>query len=171
MAVAALMSVDEYLSTSWSPDREYVDGRLVERNLGELDHSYLQTLLSRILERRGLFSFVELRTQVRPTGFRVPDVLAVRERPSGRFIRKPPYIVIEVLSRDDRASELDDKIDDYLAFGVENIWVIDPRRQRVTVETRDGSRICHQKVETSDGAISIPLSEIFADMPSIEEEE
>lgn len=90
--------------------------------------------------------------------------------PSGRFLRKPPYIVVEVLSPDDRSRDLDDKIDDYLAFGVENIWVIDPGRSRVTVWTRDGGRICRDTVNTSDGQLSIPLSEVFADMPSTEDQ-
>ena len=35
-----LVSVEEYLNTSYDgADREYVDGRIVERNLGEKDHS------------------------------------------------------------------------------------------------------------------------------------
>ena len=34
-----LVSVEEYLNTSYDgPDREYVDGRIVERNLGEKSH-------------------------------------------------------------------------------------------------------------------------------------
>jgi hypothetical protein len=37
MAAATLVSVKEYLSTSYSPDREYLDGRIVERNLGRED--------------------------------------------------------------------------------------------------------------------------------------
>lgn len=170
MAVAALVPLEEYLSTTWDPDREYVEGRLVERNVGELDHSYLQYLMAKLLDQRGLFPFTELRVQVKPDRFRIPDVLAVREMPSGRFIRKPPYIVIEVLSPDDRARELVDKIDDYLEFGIENIWVVDPGRRRVTIETREGGRICRDTVDTSDGKVSIPLSEIFGRMPSIEEE-
>ena len=35
MATGTLISVDEYLRTSYSPDKEYVDGILVERNVGE----------------------------------------------------------------------------------------------------------------------------------------
>ena len=170
MAVATLVPIEEYLSTSWDPDREYLAGRLIERNVGELDHSYLQSLLLKLLDRRGLLAFVELRVQVRADRFRIPDVLAVRQMPSGRFLRRPPYIVVEVLSPDDRSRDLDDKIDDYLAFGVENIWVIDPGRFRLTVWTRDGGRICRDAVETSDGEFSIPLSEIFADMPSTEDQ-
>jgi Uma2 family endonuclease len=169
MAVATLVPIEEYLSSSWDPDREYVDGRLIERNVGELDHSYLQGFLYSALQRRNLFAFVELRVQVRAGKFRIPDVLAVRSRPAGRFLRQPPYIVVEILSREDRASDLDDKIEDYLDFGVENIWVVDPRRLRVTIRTREGGRICRETVETSDGAVSIPLSEIFEDMPSTED--
>jgi Uma2 family endonuclease len=170
MAVATLVPIEEYLSTSWDPDREYVDGRLVERNVGELDHSYLQGFFLFAFRQRGLHGFVELRVQVKPSHFRIPDILAVRSRPSGRFLRQAPYIVVEILSRDDRASDLDDRIEDYLEFGVENIWVVDPRRLRVTIQTRDGGRICRETVETSDGALSIPLREIFEDMPSTEDE-
>jgi Uma2 family endonuclease len=169
MAVAMLVPIEEYLSTSWDPDREYVDGRLIERNVGDLDHSYMQGFFLFAFRERGLHGFVELRVQARPGRFRIPDILAVRSRPAGRFLRQPPYIV-EMLSRDDRASDLDDRIEDYLEFGVENIWVVDPRRLRVTIQTRDGGRICRGSVETSDGAFSIPLAEIFEDMPSTEDE-
>ena len=68
-----------------------------------------------------------------------------------------------------RAGEIDDKVDDYIELGVENIWVVDPRRLRVTIRTRDGGRICRDSVETLDGEVLIPLAEIFEDMPSTEE--
>jgi Uma2 family endonuclease len=170
MGLATLVPIEEYLSRSWDPDREYVDGRLVEKNVGELDHSHLQYLMAKLLDQRGLRPLVELRVQVRINRFRIPDVSAVRgARPSGRFLRQPPFVVVEILSRDDRASDIDDKIDDYLDFGVENIWVVDPRRLRVSVRTKEGSRICVEKVESTDGSISIPLSEIFADIPRQED--
>src|SRR5437870_4091833 len=39
-AEQTLVSVEEYLNTSYEgPDREYVDGRIVERNVGERSHS------------------------------------------------------------------------------------------------------------------------------------
>jgi len=41
---ALLVSVEEYLNTSYPDgDREYVDGQIVERNVGEIDHAGLQT--------------------------------------------------------------------------------------------------------------------------------
>jgi hypothetical protein len=40
MGTATLVPIEEYLSTSYEDgDREYVDGEVLERNLGEFDHS------------------------------------------------------------------------------------------------------------------------------------
>lgn len=164
-----LVPVEEYLSTSYDPDREYVDGRLIERNVGELDHSFVQGFIYSALSMRGLHAFVELRTQIRARQFRVPDVLATLQMPKSRFVTEPPYIVVEILSPDDRASEMADKIDDYLDLGVPNIWVVEPRKRRITVHGRGTARDCGDSVETTDGKISIPLTEIFGQMPDIEE--
>jgi len=46
MNANTLVSVEEYLRTSYSDaDREYIDGRIVERNVGEVDHSDLQSAI------------------------------------------------------------------------------------------------------------------------------
>ena len=42
MPTEELVSVREYLSSSYDPDCDYVDGVVEERNLGEKDHSSLQ---------------------------------------------------------------------------------------------------------------------------------
>jgi hypothetical protein len=47
MSVGALVPVEEYLSTSYSPDRDYIRGRLVERNVGEKEHGRMQRALIR----------------------------------------------------------------------------------------------------------------------------
>lgn len=66
------------MNTSYHPDRDYVDGRVVERNLGELDHSDLQgeiIVFFRLRSKRwGIHAFPEQRAQVSPTRFRIPDV-------------------------------------------------------------------------------------------------
>jgi hypothetical protein len=46
MESAALIPVEEYLETSYSPDREFRDGILVERNWGDRAHAGLQALLT-----------------------------------------------------------------------------------------------------------------------------
>ena len=43
MGVGTLISVEEYLNTSYDPDVEFVDGVLVERNVGDEDHSNVQS--------------------------------------------------------------------------------------------------------------------------------
>lgn len=49
MGSATLISVGEYLGTTCHPDHDYVEGTLVERNVGEHDHSRLQTRLAALL--------------------------------------------------------------------------------------------------------------------------
>ena len=43
MKAATLVPVKEYLRTMYRPDCDYVDGKVLERNVGEHDHSDLQT--------------------------------------------------------------------------------------------------------------------------------
>lgn len=49
MGSTTLVSVDEYLATAYDPDREYLEGRILERNLGERDHSELQMAIAGFL--------------------------------------------------------------------------------------------------------------------------
>jgi len=83
METGILVSVDEYLTTSYEPDCDYVDGYVEERNLGENDHSDLQTAIAFYLGSRkkelGIYVVVEQRVQVSPTRFRVPDVCVLLE--------------------------------------------------------------------------------------------
>lgn len=90
---------------------------------------------------------VEIRVQVRPNCFRIPDVVVVRGgRPSGRIITSPPEVAVEVLSPEDRAVDVQDKIDDYLEFGIPCVWLIDPERQRAWIHTKDGAREAMDRV-------------------------
>ena len=52
MPTSVAIPVSEYLATSYRPDCDYLDGELVERNVGEFDHSRLQGLLTRSLMNR-----------------------------------------------------------------------------------------------------------------------
>ena len=170
MATATLVSVEEYLSTSYSPDREYVDGVVLERNLGELDHSETQGELVTYLRNRrkqlGVWAFPEQRVQVKPTRFRVPDICVVAgPKPKEPILTRPPFLCIEILSKDDRAVDLQEKIDDYLAFGVAYVWVINPLARRAWVYTSEGSNEAKNGVlRTENPEIMVPLSDIFANL-------
>ena len=41
MGTTALISEETYRRTSYEPEREYADGVLIDRNVGEQDHSWL----------------------------------------------------------------------------------------------------------------------------------
>lgn len=131
---ATLVSVSEYLSTSYRPDREYVDGALVERNEGEWDHSRVQSLLLKQLHKYedtlGLLAVPEQRVQVKTSRFRVPDLSVVHGVPGEQILRRPPAICVEILSPEDSMSSMQERIDDYVDFGVPNVWIIDPRRKK-----------------------------------------
>ena len=110
MATGTSVSVQEYLHTPYQPDCDYVDGVVVERNLGEYDHAKLQTaVVAWFFARRrelGIHVLAELRVQVSPTRFRVPDLCAVvGEEPREQILTQPPFLCIEVLSVEDRLNE------------------------------------------------------------------
>ena len=46
MRTASLVSEDEYLNSVYEPDCEYEDGVLIERNVGEEKHGWLQAALT-----------------------------------------------------------------------------------------------------------------------------
>src|SRR4051812_14996592 len=165
MQSAALVSVEEYLNTSYRPDREYVDGVVQERNLGEWDHSRLQSLLCAYLvvreKQRGIKAVMEQRVQVHPDRYRVPDVCAITGPPEQVFT-KPPFLCIEILSKDDAMTDMLERVDDYLRFGVKYVWVLDPRTRRAYVYTTDVIQAVNDGVlRTSDPAIEVPFAAVF----------
>lgn len=127
-----LVSVEEYLSTSYEPDCEYDDGVIVERNLGEFEHSFLQTLLATLftinMDAWGVFGLTEQRVQIAPRKFRVPDVCVLRmEAATDDILTQPPLIAIEILSPEDTIRRATKKAAEYIEFGIEHVWIIDPQ--------------------------------------------
>src|SRR6266566_9908603 len=128
-----LVSLEEYLDTAYSPDREYVDGVVLERHVGERPHSRVQSNVVFGLEQRypNLFVWPEQRVRTIPNRrSRVPDVCVTLEDPGIDVFEAPPLIVVEILSRRDEMTDVLEKLDEYVAFGVPHIWVIDPRRKK-----------------------------------------
>ena len=127
------ISVEDYLDTSFEDgDREYIDGELQEKIVGEIDHSYIQALITAWFHihgrKLGLCPLIEVRTQVSRTRYRVPDIVVVSgPKPQGRVITEPPFLAIEIISPEDRLSRMEERIDAYIRFGIRFIWVIDPK--------------------------------------------
>jgi Uma2 family endonuclease len=164
------VTVEEYLGTVYEPECDYVDGRLEERNVGEYDHALLQTLLAHIFmtnrKEWGVLPLTGLRTQVKLTRFRCPDVLVQRANaPREHILTHPPLIAIEILSPEDRMSRFRVKIDDYVAFGVENIWIIDPATRSAMTADRFGIHPVESGELTVAGTpIRVVLDELFAEL-------
>jgi Uma2 family endonuclease len=167
---AEFVSVREYLTTSYRPDCDYVDGRVEERNVGEYDHSYLQMLLTHLLmnhrEDWGVIPLPDVRIQVKTTRFRVPDVTVLRiGTPREQVLTHPPLLVIEILSPEDRLSRITERTDEYLDFGIENIWIVDPRRRLAYRVTRAGLELAPSgEITVPETPIRVVLSELFAEL-------
>ena len=111
-------------------------------------------------------------------GSRLPDLIFIR---AGRlddykthtpdWREKPlmivPDLVVEVVSPSDSYSDIDRKVDTYLADGVERIWIIDPQRRKVRVHLQEQTHpITFKDDQILDGGDTLPgfsvkVSELF----------
>jgi Uma2 family endonuclease len=167
MGTTTLISEEEYRRSSYDPDREYADGVLIERNLGEQDHSWLQLALGAYFFRRrkawGIEAFTEQRHFIRPGKYMIPDVCVIlAPRPPEKVFDKPPLIWIEILSPEDRPIRVNEKIRELREFGVPNIWVIDPETFEAEVHTVEGS------VKIDDGILRVAGTPIEVPLRALE---
>ncbi len=168
MASAIQITVSEYLQTSYRPDCEYVDGKIQERNMGKREHARVQALLAAwFIAHETLWSviaLIEARTWVAPNRVRIPDVALTSLAPQGEVLTEAPILVVEILSPDDSYSDTEQRANEYLAMGVQAVWIIDPR-------TRTGRMCAGQsaeqlwtvamRLEVSGTPIFVELDEIF----------
>jgi Uma2 family endonuclease len=158
-----LVSLEEYLDTAYSPDREYVDGVVVERNVGERPHSRVQGNLIFCFGRRceHLFPWPSQRVRTIPDRrSRVPDLCVTLQDPKIDVFEDPPFLVIEILSKRDEMGEVLEKLAEYEAFGVPHIWLIDPRRRKAF--TYGSGRLEEVRADALiAGEILVPLEDVF----------
>ena len=97
-----------------------------------------------------------------PNKIRKPDVSFVkRERFSMEhlqegFLSIAPDLTVEVVSTHDEATELNEKVEEYLAVGVQLVWVIDPLNEIVIIHRADGSVTKLRKLDVLSGENVIP---------------
>jgi Uma2 family endonuclease len=131
--ISPLVSVDEYLKISASPDCEYVRGIIKERAVGELDHaSWQDALLHWFRDHKLAWNirvYPELRVQVAADNYRVPDVTILsRNAPREQIVIQPPLAVFEILSPTDTMTDMLERLADYQQMGIAAIWVIEPKK-------------------------------------------
>ena len=124
--------VEQYLHTSFdNPDPEYRDGELVKRSLADTLHGGAHASVGAffVLRCRGLrlFPCSSVRLKVREECYLVPDISVFwPDEPMLAFPDQPPLVVIEILSEDDRLATVRSKLDEYRAWGVPHVWLVDP---------------------------------------------
>jgi Uma2 family endonuclease len=147
------VSVAEYLATSYRPDCDYVDGILEERNLGEKEHAILQRALTILFgikrDEWRVEVYPELRVQVSPTRFRIPDITVTAAGLEWqRILRTPALLFVEILSPEDTMARVRQRVDDYLKFGTEHVWIVDPscarRTSRLGADLKNLQTACWQ---------------------------
>ena len=169
-----LVPLSEYLATAYRPDCEYLDGQVRERSLGERPHSLAQAYFVRVFGVRGrewkVWVQPEQRVQVRRERYRVPDVCVLRrDEPFENIVTRPPLLCIEILSPGDSLRELQERVDDYAAMGVEHIWTVDPAGRRAYLASPAGFLQPQGGELTLPGTpIRISLDELFAELDEAE---
>ena len=167
MAIATQMTVEEYLLSGFDPDCEFVDGEVLERNMGELDHSWTQRRLIQYFAEReaqlGVFALQSWTFKVTNTNYRIPDFVVIAgPEPNEQILTTRPLVCVEVLGSDDRPGPMMKKVDDYLSNGVRYVWILDPQCHQAFAYTTSGfNRLTEGVLRTENPAIEIPLNEIF----------
>lgn len=168
MSTKTLMSVEEYSRTSFEDgDRDFVDGEIEERYVGERFHSLIQALLiQRFLGLQGSLEIQilpEIRIQIDDHRFRVADVAVWSKKLRGPGVpNRPPFLAIEILSPEDRMIRVLPRIADYLRAGVSATWVIDPQERKAMIfAPEQPTGVVTDMLRASDPAIEIPLADVL----------
>jgi len=162
------MDVEEYLRTSLDgADCEFLDGEVVERNMGELSRGDVQGnlhhLLRRLRRQLGIRAVPGIRIQIHSRRYRVADIAVWRDDKIGTGIPTvPPFLVVEILSPEDRMVSMAPKIQEYFSIGVEWVWVIDSAEQTALCYSQKDPRgaVC-DVLRTENPSIEIPLDRAF----------
>jgi Uma2 family endonuclease len=167
MSTAVHISLEEYLNTDYEPDCDYVDGVLEERNVDKNRHSRTQGLLAGWLISRekehGHKVMVEQRIQVSRSRVRIPDICLIGAQDNDEVTQQPPALCVEVLSPDDRWNRIQDRLTDFLSFGVPTIWIIDPYTKEAWIATPDApvTPVTDGKFRCTALKLELKLSEIL----------
>ena len=160
------------------PDDDAIDRMLIRGELWEgpmtkrnKRHARIETRVAYLLEAWSesqpespgeVFSgeagidFPELETGVGVDVAYFPNQSLAGQAEEARFLVGPPALAVEILSPSDRVGELWAKLDDYLAAGVNLVWIVDPHFAAVTVYRPDGPPVLVAGDEELSGEPHLP---------------
>jgi Uma2 family endonuclease len=155
------ISVEQYLSTVY------------EHDLGEFEQAFLQGILAVIFNNHRaeweIICLPDQRVQTQQYHFRVPDVTILRSgTPRERILTHPPLLMIEIQSPEDTLRRMTTKAAEYLASGIEPVWVIDPNARVAYRGTADGLELVRSgELEIPEPPIRIVLADLFAELDRV----
>ena len=167
MGAKTLISEADYLRMGFDgADPDYVEGQVVQRSMPNNDHSVtafaFYLIFGRLMRLAPLFPRPEIRLRVGPGRFRVADLAVYAHlAPSAEIPPEIPYVVVEVISPDDRYDDLMVKLADYQNCGIPHIWLADPALRRLSIY-RDGNLTSVGELALPEFHLAIGLAEIFA---------
>ena len=160
---AVAVTMEQYLSTSYRPDVEFLDGELKERGMVSPTRGRVQSLLGLWFglheEEWGIQTLVEARTKVSERAVRLPDLTVLVAGPlPKKALTDPPLLAIEVLSESDSYRDLKGRASDLASMGVQNLWLTDP-------EARIAERWINGAWQPNEGMrLSISGSPVYLDL-------
>jgi Uma2 family endonuclease len=164
MGVQTAITIEEYLHSSFPDlDREYWDGEIVERSLPDYLHGKIQGLLVSFFialpEQLRLFACTETRMRLPNKLVLVPDVAVFHREEPKRVPDTPSLVAIEILSADDRLTDVREKLEKYRSWGVPHVWLVDPQSRRFY--TCDAGLTEVASLSVPELGIAIQLDDVF----------
>jgi Uma2 family endonuclease len=151
---------EELLRLPKEKDFELVDGELVERKVSSLS-SWVGTTIARLIGNHveteqlgwvfgadsGCQCFSDL-----PNTVRKPDVTFVKAARLGEdqigdgWLRLVPDLIVEVISPNDLAEEVEEKVEMFHRAGVPLVWVVSPTANGSTTTLREDDQLSGEDV-------------------------
>jgi Uma2 family endonuclease len=167
MSTKTQIRSEDYLRMTFEHDAEFVHGEIVERCMPDEIHSAIQFLIllrfGSLINSYPLYPRPEIRMKVTRNAYRIADIAVFAGSHPPAIPRTPPLVVVEIISKDDRYLDLMQKLEEYRAWGVPNIWVIDPSTRRFSMYTELGLQNV-SSLSLSDYPFQLTPAELFADL-------
>lgn len=179
-SVSMVMTVDLFFDYAAMHDRsELIEGEVRQKSLSSAERGRIAARLLTFLHHHVMEHDLG-EVYAAETGFildakehtvRAPDVAYIHKRRAAeantaKFVPISPDLCAEVLSPDDRVSEVKRKIQAWLDFGTRVVWEVDPQTRSVTVHDRTGLSRLLREVDVLSGGDVLPgfalqLAELF----------
>jgi Uma2 family endonuclease len=150
----------------------YVSGRINQRLLNHCDANRLGWVLP---EGNTYQCFPGAPGKVRrcDVSFIRRDRMSAAEATSEGHTRIAPDLAVEVVSPNDVAYDIDEKVEEYLGAGVRLVWVVNPHSRIVYVHRRQGTGTILREADELDGEDVVPgfrcrVGDLFQLPPGVE---